>query len=222
MVNRGRQIYIVGAANDYANWMNGELTDRFENASLIVFTGGEDVTPSLYNAPAHPKSYFNEKRDKVEMIAFKKAQELKIPCVGICRGSQFLCVMSGGSLVQHQENPLYMHNIETYDNNILQITSTHHQAQYPYELSKDNYNVLAWSKGISRFHEDGNMKELPLPEDKEAEIVYYKNTNCLGIQGHPEMMFTKNKTSETILYLQSLLTKFILGGLDTDPKLKTT
>lgn len=92
--------------------------------------------------------------------------------------------MNGGKLVQHQDNPLFIHNIKTYTDEDMLITSTHHQAAYPYNLKKDEYKILGWTTDISKFHQDGNQKELPL--DKEVEIVYYPKTRCLGIQGHPK------------------------------------
>ena len=212
-VNKERKIYIVGrGGTGYVNWMQAKIVDNLADANLVLFTGGEDVTPELYGAPAHPKTGNNKQRDDFESVMYGKAKDLGLPCLGICRGSQFLCVKSGGSLIQHQDNPLFKHNIETYDGQTLEITSTHHQAQYPYELPSNSYSLLAWSKGISAYHEDGNQQEMPLPEGKEAEIVYYRDTNCLCIQGHPEMMFDPDH--KTIMYLRRLLLAFSQGFLD--------
>lgn len=97
-----------------------------------------------------------------------------------------------------------------FDGRVIEITSTHHQSAYPYNLSKDHYNVIGWTKGISAFHEDGNIKELPLPDNKEAEIVYYPVINALGIQGHPESM---KKDHPTIQILQEMLDDFLSGEL---------
>src|SRR5687768_16963203 len=69
------------------------------NLDLICFTGGEDVTPSLYGEVKHPLTYNNPERDKHEVEYFN--QFIGIPKVGICRGGQFLNVMSGGKLHQH-------------------------------------------------------------------------------------------------------------------------
>lgn len=116
--------------------------------------------------------------------------------------------MSGGRLVQHQQNPLYKHNIRTFDDNIIEITSTHHQAAYPFDMKDNEYHVLGWTEGISKYHEDGMEEEMNPP--KECEIVYYPGTRCLGIQGHPEMM---RDTHPTIGYLRDLLDKFLLNTI---------
>lgn len=213
---KNSKIYVVGAGKEYANWMLGTLVDNMEGADLVVFTGGEDVSPEFYGAKKHPKTYCNTIRDLYEKKQFQRAKDLGIKCIGICRGSQFLCTMAGGQLVQHQDNPLYLHGLKTWDNNDFEITSTHHQAQYPYTIPKDNegrdnYKILAWTENISRYHENGLQREMPLPLDKECEIVYYKNIDSLGIQGHPEHLFNKAGYENTILQVQTILNKFLHG-----------
>lgn len=88
-----------------------------------------------------------------------------------------------GKLIQDQPNPEYTHKIKTFDGKELVITSTHHQAMYPFDMDKKDYKIIAWTEGMLKHHEGGNKEELN-PE-KECEIVYYPSTNCLGIQGHP-------------------------------------
>lgn len=178
-----RKIYVVGNSSHYIRWMEGKEVKNMKDADLVVFTGGEDVHPDMYGEPINPTSGNNIKRDRYEQLEFNEALERKIPMIGICRGSQFLCAMSGGRLIQHQQNPSYMHNIKTYDSKIIEITSTHHQAAYPFDMRKEAYHILGWTKGISKFHEDGNQEEMNPP--KECEIVHYPETRCLGIQGHP-------------------------------------
>lgn len=205
-----RKIYIVGSAGGrYANWMEGTVVQKMKDADLVVFTGGEDVDPDFYGHPKHPFTGCNTKRDRYEQIEFNEALELKKPMIGICRGSQFLCVMNGGLLVQHQENPKYMHNITTYDGKVLEITSTHHQAAFPFNLPKESYKILGYTEKLSKFHEDGNRDEMN-PE-KECEIVYYPKQRCLGIQGHPEAMDIKKHP--TIPYLQNMLNLFMTQKL---------
>lgn len=205
---KDRKIYVVGHAKGYANWMEGLVVNKMEDANLVVFTGGEDVTPSLYGQPRHPMTYTNLDRDLVEKDAFNKAKELNIPCIGICRGSQLLCVLSGGLLVQDQPNPKYIHAIKTYDGKELNITSTHHQAAYPYNIPENQYKILGWTENMLKHHKDGKNQELNPP--KECEIVYYPTTKCLGIQGHPEDM---EMSSDTITYLRELLNKFLNESL---------
>ena len=207
-----RKIYVVGGSNGYANWMEGELTGKMMEADLVLFTGGEDVTPSLYNEPAHPETYSNIHRDLREKAVFEQAVDLNKHIIGICRGGQFVCVASGGKLVQHQQNPSFMHDIITHDGKTLSISSTHHQAQFPWNMpaTLDNFKILAWTEGISKFHFDGNGQEI-VGNGIECEIVYYPETKALGIQGHPEMMF--DPEHPTIIYLRDLLDKHMKDAI---------
>lgn len=198
------KIYIVGRSLEYANWLDCELVKIIEEADLVMFTGGEDVSPSLYNEPAHKTTYTNSDRDAYEVIQFNKALELNKPMIGICRGSQFLCVMSGGKLVQHQQNKYSYHNLKMWDNEDILISSTHHQAQYPFNLPKEDYKILGWTENISQFHLNGAGEELN-PE-VECEIVYYPKTKCLGIQGHPEYMDYNHPTN---IRLRNLVDDFL-------------
>jgi putative glutamine amidotransferase len=204
-----RKIYNVGGSNDYANWMEGIMVSKIEDADLVLFTGGEDVFPLLYNeVNVHPFTQYNKMRDIKEQKMFDKALELNIPMIGICRGSQFLCVMNGGKLVQHQQNRLFNHNIFLKEGGEIIITSTHHQAQFPFNLPKEEYDILGWTENLSEMHENGLGEELNPPV--ECEIVYYPKTRCLGIQGHPEYM---DLNSETIKYLRKMLDKFLINKL---------
>src|SRR6478609_9122442 len=74
-----------------------------ESADLVVFLGGEDIDPALYNEPVHRKTDFNSKRDEREVAVFKTCIENDIPMFGICRGMQFIHAMSGGKLYQNVE-----------------------------------------------------------------------------------------------------------------------
>lgn len=81
-----RKIYVVGSIAQYARWMQGVVVSTIEEADLIVFTGGADVDPELYNQPRHSKTCTTAYRDKEETIVFKKALALGKHMCGICRG----------------------------------------------------------------------------------------------------------------------------------------
>lgn len=176
------------------------LIDEKDNVRFAVFTGGEDVHPFLYCENKNVRTYENIKRDYYEMLVFNMCLRQNIPMVGICRGSQFLCVMSGGKLVQHVENHSESHQIELYDKRKINVTSTHHQMQLP---PKDA-NILGWCEKRSKVYLDGDDNNIPM--DKDIEIVYYPNTNCIGMQYHPEYM---QEDSEGFKLPEQLVNEFI-------------
>ena len=204
-----RKIYVVGEATNYMNWMQGELVEDMKDANLVLFTGGEDVSPELYNSPKHHTTSCSPMRDMHEVKEYNKAKALNKPCCGICRGAQFLCVMSGGKLIQHQEHPGQKHDLHTKDGKTIRVTSSHHQAQLPFNLPQEEYTILGWTENLLAFHKDGNNDEVN-PE-VECEDVMYHKANNLGIQSHPEWCFPPSSPSEIVMidYYQTLLDKFL-------------
>lgn len=82
-------VYIVNGSNWYValfRRFGWDVTKNIEEANLVLFTGGEDVTPSLYGDKAHPMTFNNAARDDFEAMIMAEARSRKIPLVGICRG----------------------------------------------------------------------------------------------------------------------------------------
>lgn len=101
--------------------------------------------------------------------------------------------MNGGLLVQHVNNHAIgrTHGI-TDGNTVYEITSTHHQMQYPYNLNSDDYDLLFVSEQrMSDCYEGDKIQEEKIVEGGEPEIVLYHKEGfpkCLAVQGHPEMI----------------------------------
>lgn len=188
------KIFVVGGSVGYANFLeDASLVQDIKEADVVLFTGGEDVDPSLYGCEAHPRTYSNLQRDLEEKTVFESVDPSKQVCLGICRGSQFLCVMNGGLLVQHCDNHAIGHTHAISDGETCyQITSTHHQMQYPYNLSKTAYKVLFKSyPNLCWMYEGDNISPDKVSEKGEPEIVLYHKEGlpkCLAVQGHPEMI----------------------------------
>lgn len=192
-----KKIYVVGDAYHYAKFINDyKLVKNINDADIVLFTGGEDVDPSLYGEEAIPGTYFNSTRDAYEVEMFNQISPKQL-AIGICRGSQFLCVMNGGKLVQNLNNHALFttHSIVEKKTGVdYDITSTHHQLQYPYNLSNKDYEVLFFTRR-SYYYEGGGISYALLDSYGEPEVVVYKKQDkpvCLAIQGHPEYMKTES------------------------------
>jgi gamma-glutamyl-gamma-aminobutyrate hydrolase PuuD len=183
---------------------------NYEHIDLALFTGGEDVNPLYYNESQGNRTQCNPDRDKVEKAMYN-AVDKKTFKLGICRGSQLLTVLSGGKLVQHVENHTRAHTIiSKYPEHHCKfiITSTHHQMMYPFLMKKENYDIIAYSEYyLSNTYLNGKNEEISIPDDfVEPEIVFYKDSNALCIQGHPEMASCPDDTKNMVknLILRSL------------------
>ena len=188
-----KKVYVVGNATNYADFItNAKLVNNIEEANIVLFTGGEDVDPSLYGCKKHHTTYSNIERDNYEKEIFDKIKPNQL-ALGICRGSQFLCVMNGGKLVQNVEGHAMFgtHLIQNKDGVGYEITSTHHQMQYPFDLDEKDYSILYWTDRRSEIYEGDGIDEHMMYDEIEPEIVYYNKEGkpqCLAIQGHPEYM----------------------------------
>lgn len=172
-----RAVYIAQSSPEYEKMYTDRgwfIVDQLEQADLIQFTGGADVSPELYGEK-NTKSHCNMARDKVDMLMYASALRQEIPMAGICRGGQFLNVMNGGKMEQDISGHCTSHDIE-YENTkdkiiSVPVSSTHHQHMLPHE---ELAFVIATSSG----------KKAPKGMN---EVVYYKYTNSLCFQPHPEM-----------------------------------
>lgn len=149
-------------------------------ANLVCFTGGEDVSPSLYNEDKFSKTHCSVARDTKETLIYEKYVDL--PKVGICRGGQFLNVMSGGKLYQDVDGHRISHDMLDllFTKKMFRVPSAHHQMMIP---SKEGI-VLAVAFEAKTFL--SMAKEPPPKPIYDPEVIWYPNTQSLCYQSHPE------------------------------------
>jgi len=170
---------------------NSRLVPTVEEADILILPGGGDINPALYHKEVHHTTYFNESRDKRELDDFYKVREDQV-VLGICRGAQLLCALFGGILVQNCHHHCGCDHLITDGEKTFSITSIHHQMMYPYDIPKENYEILYRSvKRLSDVYEGDGVDPQKIIEDGEPEIILFHKPGmpkCLAVQGHPEMM----------------------------------
>ena len=173
-----------------------------KDIDLVLFTGGEDVNPAHYNENIGKHTHINSNRDKKEIDTFYRFKG-KSFLLGICRGNQLLTILSGGKLIQHVEGHCRDHSMVLNNSLKYNITSSHHQMIYPFDLNEKDYELIGYSEYFqSNTYLNGDNEEIELSNNfLEPEIVYYKNTNALCIQGHPEWNHCEKRTSNMCLNL---------------------
>jgi len=169
----------------------------------IIFQGGDDITPELYNQTKDPKcGKTNIEMDKNHLSILKAAQKRKIPILGICRGHQLINIACGGSLYQdlslrklptgtvpddhrHLTNySLPIHSISIAKNTFLyslfgsslNVNSLHHQV----------INKLAPGFIVTATSPDGAVEGI----EKIA-----KGEWIVGVQFHPEGLLAHDNTT---------------------------
>lgn len=171
------------------------LLDKLDG---ILVSGGHDVDPRSYGARITGKcGRIVPERDTMDLYITRYALENGKPLLGICRGIQILCAATGGTIYQDLESEgnfmhhfmdasprqYPVHKVKIAEGSLLEkifgkteveVNSYHHQA------------VKTVGKG---------MKIIACSEDGVPEAVEPENSKAfvLGVQWHPEMMFTSEE-----------------------------
>jgi putative glutamine amidotransferase len=82
----------------------------------VVFTGGEDISPSLYAVQedwhhVEAEIDYNAARDVSDYLTMAYCLDHDIPILGFCRGSQMLGVVSGATMIQDLPVWFASHNL---------------------------------------------------------------------------------------------------------------
>jgi putative glutamine amidotransferase len=179
----------------------GDLTTD----DCLVVWGGSDISPTLYRRPVSSRTGASHKpsmRDAIEWAMMKRAKELGIPIIGICRGAQMLCALAGGWLIQDTTGHGSSHDVITNDKQIIKVSSLHHQMLYPFEV--DHIMVAHSKHPLSEYYLDVD-EEVSIPV--EPEFVYFPKEKGIAIQWHPEFMSLDCQANE---YVQGKIKEFIL------------
>lgn len=162
------------------------LLSNPEEFSLVLFTGGSDITPEYYGESS-PRRFCqsNQERDRQEIEIFKLALKNNIRMIGICRGVQFLNVMAGGKMYHDVSNHTNgSHSMKTMTGHKFKINSFHHQMVIPPRSA----HVVGWSAERMSKSYAGDY-DLPVTgPDREPETVLFPNIESAGVQYHPEVM----------------------------------
>lgn len=190
------------------SWIeNSERAKTFEEADVVVLPGGGDWNPALYGHKPIGRGYYSDSTDKEQMDLINKAIDAGKLVFGICRGLQGVTIRNGGFLIQDVSHPS-THMVRTIEGDKYSMNSCHHQLCFPYELPKEKYEVLSWTKELSPYYEV-DRQELVFPKEaldedgdfKEPEMIWYPETRCLGVQGHPEW----GPSKEALQYINKVI-----------------
>jgi len=172
----------------------------------LVIWGGADISPSIYGQKTAKWTGADDtlsQRDAVEVAVVKAAFLAGVPVIGVCRGAQLLCAMSGGKLIQHVNNHGRTHDVKTDEGKVLTTSSMHHQMMYPFDI---NHKMLAWSHNHHADQYLGEETAVDMTGKEEPEIVFFPHTKSLAIQGHPEFM---DETDPFVLHCNNLIRQYL-------------
>ena len=170
------------------------LPQYIQGMKGLLLVEGEDVEPKRYRPPAASLQYLEKThplKDEIEIRLIRHALRKRLPIMGICRGSQLVNVVCGGTLyvdVQKEKKShvrhIDYHNYDTYRHPVAIVPHTPLEGWYDAETIRVNsYHHQGIRELASRFR--------PMAHAKDGLIEAYYDPKAdflVGLQFHPERM----------------------------------
>jgi putative glutamine amidotransferase len=170
----------------------------------LIITGGPDVQPKLYGKPEELKRCTVEpERDTLDIALIKKATELKIPILGICRGLQVLNIAFGGSLIVDIPDDI--------GTKVKHKCASEEKCDHRISIIKGSLlnDIIGDTSGnVNSYHHQGigkladSFKMVAFAEGGIPEAIEWKNPEgkafLLAVQWHPERMNFSDKFSRAL------------------------
>lgn len=127
---------------------------EIQKGDLVIFPGGDDISPSIYGERKEKETYPNPNRDRIEINVLNRCLEVRASMFGICRGLQLILAVHGSKLIQdiRPPHPPY-HPLEYHTTTIYRkligdsVNSLHHQG-VPIENLPPGFELLASFENI--------------------------------------------------------------------------
>lgn len=170
------------------------LPQYMQGMKGLLLVEGEDVEPKRYKPSAASLRYLEKThplKDEIEIRLIRQALRKRLPIMGICRGSQLVNVVCGGTLyvdVQKEKEShvrhIDYHNYDTYRHPVALVPRTPLAGWYGAETIRVNsYHHQGIRELASRFRPMAHAK------DGLVEAYYDPKADFLvGLQFHPERM----------------------------------
>jgi putative glutamine amidotransferase len=174
------------------------LVDRLDG---LIFSGGPDLDPDVYDHPRHPQLGPDVDRvsDEYELALQRLAAERDVPVLGICRGMQALNVSRGGTLHQHLP-----------DRSTLEHNQGHASFEHAHPVSVAAGSLLHRLTGastleVNSYHHQAvdrlgaGLQVCAVASDSTVEAIWDPSARfCLGVQWHPEVLTHSDRHAPVI------------------------
>ena len=179
----------------------------------VIFTGGEDISPSLYAVQqdwhhVDAEIDYNAARDVSDYLTMAYCLDYNIPMMGFCRGMQMLGVVSGATVIQDiptwfaRQGLPYKHRNEKPEGTDYRDYAPHPVALEPGSLLALFFGTT-WLEGCPSWHHQALLETKGAPLSVTAttttsgitmiEGIERTDKRCaIGMQFHPEAAVAKH------------------------------
>ncbi len=180
----------------------GEIRQLADLCDGFLFTGGQDVSPSVYGEETLPCcGETSAARDAMEIALLSAALEQGRPLLGICRGIQLINAALGGTLYQDLDSQL-------------PGAAAHHQSP-PYDAPAHTVTVLRDTPlhdllrcdrlAVNSYHHQGVKTTAPglsvmasAPDGLTEGVWLPDYPFCWAVQWHPEFSYETDPNSRAV------------------------
>ena len=211
-------------------WHGSNAAEAVGNVSIVLFTGGEDISPTLYYTPEEwhgieAEIDYNAERDVSDYLTMAYCLDCDIPLVGFCRGTQMLGVISGGEMIQdiptwfenqgiaydytHRNQKATPESYRDYASHIVEIE----QGSYLYDMigALSLSGCASWHHQAIRNVDNTRLAVTGYTETNGVKMIEAvertDKTFAVGLQFHPEAALVK--------YLDGAANKYDYMGYET-------
>ena len=195
-------------------WHGSNVEEAMKDVAFVIVTGGEDVSPNLYKVPEdwhhiEAEIDYNSERDVSDYLTLSYCLDNDIPCMGVCRGSQMLSVVSGATVIQDIPTYFAEQGVEyAFQHRNEKATPESYRDYAPHDVQVAEDSILYQMVGTdtltgcpSWHHQAVKSVSDPLIVTGSLdtngidiiEAVQRTDKTCaIGIQFHPEAAIVKN------------------------------
>ena len=196
-------------------WRDSNAAQAVGNVSIVLFTGGEDISSTLFFEPEPwhgivDEIDYNAERDVSDYLTMSYCLDNDIPVMGFCRGMQMLSVISGAEMMQ--DVPAYFAQQGVpygYEHRNQKATPDSYRDYAPHDVQVAEGSLLYGIVGTTELTgcPSWHHQAVKNVDNTRLAVTGYTDTNgirmieavertdktfAVGLQFHPEAALVKN------------------------------
>lgn len=196
-------------------WRGSNAGEAVGSVSIVLFTGGEDISSTLFYQPEPwhgivAEIDYNAERDVSDYLTMSYCLDNDIPVMGFCRGMQMLSVISGAEMMQDVPAWFAEQGVEySYEHRNQKATPDSYRDYAPHAVQVAEGSLLKGIVGVQTL--DGcpswHHQAVKSVEGTRLAVTGYTDTNgvqmieavertdksfAVGLQFHPEAALVKH------------------------------